>query len=212
MTMTRWWRWHDDDDDTMMTMTRWWRWHDDDDDTMRRWGDEAMMRRWKAIDDFEPWTMNLENRYKTKLFFYKDGLRPICLRHCPGLRPPLLKEGELRFAAPFSRGQQSQTTNRYCLVSGFKFQVSNLFIFSSPHLFISSSSHLFISSSFHLLIFSSSHRLIVFHRLIASSPNRVTTFHYVQKMCIFFFEKVHFVWCFFCIFAGLFFICQSKVY
>ena len=126
---------------------------------MRRWEDE---KRWMTLN-LEPWTLKIDPRLSS--FCYKDGLRPICLRHYPGLRPPLLKEGELRFAAPFSRGQQSQTTKRYCLVSGFRFQVSNLFISSSPHLFISSSSHRLIASS--------SHRIIVFHRLIASSLHRL---------------------------------------
>ena len=121
--------------------------------------------------------MNFENRPKTTFFCYKDGLRPICLRHYPGLRPPLLKEGELRFAAPFSRGQYSQTTNRYCLVSGFRFQVSgfkslHLVISSSFHLLIFSSLHLLIFSSSHLFIFSSSHRFSSPHRFIASSSHR----------------------------------------
>ena len=135
----------------MRTMTRW------SDDGMMRWKDE---KRWMTLN-LEPWTLKIDPRLSS--FCYKDGLRPICLRHYPGLRPPLLKEGELRFGRAFQ--PWPAITNHKPLLLSFRFQVSS-FRFQ-------------ISSSLHLLISSSPHRLIVFHRLIASSLHRliVSSFH-----------------------------------
>ena len=176
-------RWGDE------AMRRWGRWHDE---AMTRWGDEAMKQWWdeKMKSDGWLWTLNLE-LWTLKIdprlssFCYKDGLRPICLRHYPGLRPPLLKEGELRFGRAFQ--PWPAITNHKPLLLSFRFQVSgfksphllisssfHLLIFSSPHLLIFSSSHLFIFSSFHLIISSSPHLFISSssHRLIASSSHR----------------------------------------
>ena len=134
--------------------------------TMTRWSDEEM-RWWNAMDDFEPWTMNFENRPKTKFFLLLGWPSANLFASLPWPSATPSKRRGIALRRAFQ--PWPAITNHKPPLLSFRFQVSG---FKSLHLLISSSFHLLIVSSF--FIASSFHRFIVFHRLIVSSFHRKT--------------------------------------